>query len=55
MIGLQHEHQRPDRGNALWYYCRYLEGYAQGVNDADIDEKAIFDDDLDEQDRINSM
>ena len=45
VIGVQHEHQRPDRDNFLVYKPRNLEGYDEALAEADTDEKACFEDD----------
>ncbi|KAK5129348.1 hypothetical protein LTR08_003578 [Meristemomyces frigidus] len=52
VMGLQHEHQRPDRDETLTYVCKNLEAYEQGVKDAEYDVHALYDDDLALKDRI---
>ena len=45
VIGLAHEHQRPDRDDFLYYYPVNLAGYDGALEAANIDEQAIFEDD----------
>ncbi|CZT18896.1 uncharacterized protein RCC_04741 [Ramularia collo-cygni] len=45
VMGLQHEHQRPDRNEYIYFKCKNLKGYEQAYEKADIDEEGWFDDD----------
>ena len=45
VIGLSHEHQRPDRNDYLWFKPKNLVGYDDAVKKADIDEQCLFEDD----------
>ncbi|KAK4548754.1 hypothetical protein LTR36_008527 [Oleoguttula mirabilis] len=53
VMGLAHEHQRPDRNDVLRFVCSNLDGYEAGVAAAEEDEEVLFDDDLEPADRIN--
>ncbi|SMR47917.1 unnamed protein product [Zymoseptoria tritici ST99CH_1A5] len=50
VIGLQHEHQRPDRDLYIKFNCRYLQGYDEAKYAADIDAEALFEQDADDSD-----
>ena len=54
-IGLQHEHQRPDRDDYLSFECSNFKGFDEAQHLADIDEDALFDDDISNEDRITLM
>ncbi|KAM0718962.1 hypothetical protein Q7P37_006034 [Cladosporium fusiforme] len=55
VIGLQHEHQRPDRNQHLIFNCKNLPGYKEAQAKALIDEQAYFEDSDDDQDRFRLM
>ena len=55
VMGLQHEHQRPDRGKVLTFVCKNLDDYEQAVKNADFDAHAHFPDDMDLADKILFM
>lgn len=46
-MGLQHEHQRPDRNRFIWFKCKNLKGYDDAFERARIDEDGWFDDEDD--------
>lgn len=52
-IGLQHEHQRQDRGQYLEFHCENLDGYEQAKRKAAVDERAYFEDDEDLETRMS--
>lgn len=41
-IGIQHEHQGPDRDSFVRFNCRKLEGYREAKEKINIDEQALF-------------
>ncbi|KAH9810524.1 hypothetical protein Tdes44962_MAKER10417, partial [Teratosphaeria destructans] len=53
-VGLTHEHQRVDRGEWLWFYCRRLAAYKQLKEDGTlmIDAKAMFEEEATEKERF---
>ena len=53
-IGLQHEHQRDDREMYVTFKCEKLEGYEEAQQKVHIDERAYFDDDLSDEDRMRT-
>lgn len=53
-IGLQHEHQRDDREIHLTFNCEKLEGYKDAQQKAHLDERAYFDYDLSDEDRMRT-
>ncbi|KAK6433743.1 hypothetical protein LTR95_010073 [Oleoguttula sp. CCFEE 5521] len=52
VMGLNHEHQRPDRDTYLNFHCENLDGYSKAVADVKIDEHALFDDDMNDDARM---
>ena len=54
-MGLQHEHQRPDRGDHLYYMPENLNGYKEAVKRADIDEWCKFHDGTSMEKKIEAM
>lgn len=49
-IGLQHEHQRPDRDEHLWIRWKNFEGYAEMLEAVKADEQGLFDNPYDSDD-----
>ncbi|OQO04361.1 hypothetical protein B0A48_10972 [Cryoendolithus antarcticus] len=52
VMGLNHEHQRPDRDTYLTFHCENLDGYTKAMADVKIDEHALFDDDMKDDARM---
>ncbi|KAK3686548.1 hypothetical protein LTR37_019718 [Vermiconidia calcicola] len=55
VIGLQHEHQRPDRGQYLWYQPKNLDDYEDAKERADIDEYCLWEDDVPIEQRMKEV